>query len=70
MFALLIKLLIRIFFQRPAGIRPGQKAGDISDTLNRLDEAYCAAHGKRYHRPRATSPRPMAIPADDFEFSL
>ena len=70
MFALLIKLLIRIFFQRPAGIGPGQKAGDISETLNRLDEAYCAAHGKRYHRPRAPAPRPMAIPADDFDFSL
>ena len=70
MFALLIKLLIRIFFQRPAGIRPGQKAGDISDTLNRLDEAYCAAHGKPYRRPRAPALRPMAIPADDFDFSL
>ncbi len=70
MFALLIKLLIRIFFQRPAGIRPGQKAGDISETLNRLAEAYCAAHGKPYRRPRVPAPRPMAIPADDFDFSL
>ena len=70
MFALLIKLLIRIFFQRPAGIRPGQKAGDISEALNRLDEAYCAAHGKRYHRSRAPAPRTTAIPPDDFDFSL
>ena len=70
MFALLIKLLIRIFFQRPAGIRPGQKACDISETLNRLDEAYCAAHGKRYHRPRAPAHRPASIPTDDFDFSL
>ena len=70
MFALLIKLLIRLLFQRPAGIQPGQKAGDISETLNRLDEAYCAAHGRRYHRPRTPAPRPMVVPPDDFDFSL
>ncbi len=70
MLRLLIMILIRLFFQRPAGIRPGQMAGDISETLNRLDEAYCAAHGKHCHRPRAPAPRPMVLPPDDFEFSL
>ena len=70
MFRLLIALLIRLFFRRPAGIKQGQKAGDITDALERLEEAYCAAHGKRYHRRRAPAPRPASIPADDFDFSL
>ena len=70
MFRLLIALLIRLFFRRPAGIKPGQKAADIKDALERLEEAYCAAHGKRYHRPKPIAPRPASIPADDFDFSL
>ena len=70
MFRLLIALLIRLFFRRPAGIKPGQKAADITDALERLEEAYCAAHGKRYHRPKPIAPRPASIPADDFDFSL
>ena len=70
MFRLLIALLIRLFFRRPAGIKQGQKAGDITDALERLEEAYCPAHGKRYHRPKAPAPRPASIPADDFDFSL
>ena len=70
MFRLLIALLIRLFFKRPAGIKPGQKAGDITQALERLEEAFCAAHGKRYHRPKPVAPRPLSVPTDDFDFSL
>ena len=70
MLRLLISLLIRLFFQRPAGIRPGQEAGNINDVLERLEEAYCIAHGKRYRRPPPRAPRPAFAPIDDFDFSL
>lgn len=71
MLKLLISLLIRLFFKRPAGIAPGQKAGDFTDARERLEEAYCIAHGKRYRRPPASAPKPaFEANADNLHFSL
>jgi hypothetical protein len=70
MLRLLISLLIQLFFRRPSGIAPGQKAHDIDAALERLEEAYCAAHGKRYRRPPARPPQPSFDLAPDLDFSL
>ena len=70
MFKLLISLLIRLFFKRPAGIAPGQKAGGITEAQERLEEAYCEAHGKRYRRPAPSAPRPVFEANNDLDFSL
>jgi len=70
MLKLLISLLIRLFFRRPAGIAPGQKAGDFTNMHERLEEAYCLAHGKRYRRPPASTPKPVFEANDDLHFSL
>ena len=70
MFNLLISLLIRLFFRRPAGIAPGQKAGGITEAQERLEEAYCEAHGKRYRRPAPSVPKPGFEVNNDFDFSL
>jgi len=70
MLRLLISLLIRLFFRRPTGIAPGQKAGDFTDARERLEEAYCLAHGKRYRRPSPSAPRPVFEANDDLHFSL
>jgi hypothetical protein len=70
MLRLLISLLIRLFFRRPAGIAPGQKACGITDAQERLEEAYCIAHGKRYRRPPPSAPKPVFEANNDFDFSL
>ena len=70
MLKLLISLLIRLFFRRPEGIAPGQKAGDFTNMHERLEEAYCLAHGKRYRRPPASTPKPVFEANDDLHFSL
>ena len=70
MLKLLISLLIRLFFRRPTGITPGQKAGDFTDARERLEEAYCIAHGKRYRRPPPSAPKPVFEANDDLHFSL
>ena len=70
MLKLLISLLIRLFFRRPAGIAPGQRAGGITEAQERLEEAYCAAHGKRYRRPAPSVPKPGFEVNNDFDFSL
>lgn len=70
MLKLLISLLIRLFFRLPEGIAPGQKAGDFTNMHERLEEAYCLAHGKRYRRPPASTPKPVFEANDDLHFSL
>jgi hypothetical protein len=70
MLRLLISLLIQLFFRRPAGIAPGQKTDDIEDALERLEEAYCAAHGKRYRRLPARPQQPVFDATPDLDFSL
>ena len=70
MFNLLISLLIRLFFRRPAGIAPGQKAGGITEAQERLEEAYCVAHDKRYKRPATSAPKPVFEANNDLDFSL
>ena len=70
MLNLLISLLIRLFFRLPEGIAPGQKAGDFTNMHERLEEAYCLAHGKRYRRPPASTPKPVFEANDDLHFSL
>ena len=70
MFKLLISLLIRLFFRRPAGIAPGQKAGGITEAQERLEEAYCVAHDKRYRRRAPCAPKPVFEANNDFDFSL
>ena len=70
MLKLLISLLIRLFFKRPAGIAPGQKAGDFTDARERLEEAYCLAHGKQYRRPSRSAKMPVFEANDDLHFSL
>ena len=70
MFNLLISLLIRLFFRRPAGIAPGQKAGGITEAQERLEEAYCVAHDKRYRRRAPCAPKPVFEANNDLDFSL
>lgn len=70
MLRLLISLLIQIFFRRPTGIAPGQKANDIEDALERLEEAYCVTHGKRYRRPPARPQQPSFDLTPELDFSL
>lgn len=70
MFNLLISLLIRLFFRRPAGIAPGQKAGGITEAQERLEEAYCVAHDKRYRRRAPSAPKPVFEANNDLNFSL
>ena len=70
MLRLLISLLIQLFFRRPEGIAPGQKAGDITNLRERLEEAYCLEHGKRYRRPPPNATKPVFEANDDLHFSL
>lgn len=70
MLRLLISLLIQLFFRRPAGIAPGHKAQDMDKALERLEEAYCAARGKRYRRPPARPPQPIFDLPPELDFSL
>ena len=70
MLKLLISLLIRLFFRRPAGIAPGQRAGGITEAQERLEEAYCATHGKRSKRPATSAPKPVFEANNDLDFSL
>ena len=70
MFKLLISLLIRLFFRRPAGIAPSQKAGGITEAQERLEEAYCVAHDKRYRRRAPSAPKPVFEANNDLNFSL
>lgn len=66
MLNLLISILIRLFFQRPPGITPGQRAGDQTAVFEQLE---ASAYGRRFRRPTPTS-RTSVVPQDDFEFSL
>lgn len=66
MLNLLISILIRLFFQRPPGIAPGQRAGDQTAVFEQLE---ASAYGRRFRRPSRT-PKTSVLPLDDFEFSL
>lgn len=66
MLNLLISLLIRLFFQRPPGIAPGQQAGDLTDVFEQLQ---ASAYGRRMKRS-TSAPKNQVVPKDDFEFSL
>lgn len=66
MLNLLISILIRLFFQRPPSIAPGQRAGDQTAVFEQLE---ASVYGRRMRRPTPTPRNPVA-PQDDFEFSL
>ena len=71
MLRLLISLLIQLFFQRPAGIAPGQKAQDIDAALERLERSVLrrpTANAIAAHRPGP--PQPSFDLAPDLDFSL
>lgn len=67
MLNILISLLIRLFFMRPPGIAPGQRAGELPDVF---EELQALAYGRRIRRPAPSIISTPAAPKDDFEFSL
>lgn len=77
MLTLLLHFLIRLFFHRPHGINPGQRATDIGALFLAMEDSARRQFGTRYVAPAITRTWPAVRPGtpnnrttDDLFFGL